>query len=554
MSCIIHREIGRERDSLLVHSEGAWRSLLQRLSQLSSTQANSYSSQPETVHYVHRLLCHVDSQSERLSQLGVREHLHAVFPTLVESAPVSLHKATRSSMNAARRTKEGKGRRQKQHRRAVTFTATGTDVRSVCGYSSDQLPVTFRGSQLSFKDLAPAVDSVHSSILSAERSAHHPVTHNLPPRPHTSQGFHHPQRRPLLLPLLNSDLQEHPCPSLSSRQQTSPLKVVKVGRKVEKLLRVKGLLGGTVQNGEEVVRAFASGQLGPNDEVYLNFAELVPWDSYKMVVVSRRQAKLEHFVASSFGFLHVYPDGEVERQSYAEWSRDASICNIIRQIPIFRDYLLSKMLHLWRRNVCQLRFSRKRSALAHSGLRFHPPFFYTLWKIKSLCEDLLTVEVTSVTPVGGYKGEEFQRQIQADHNKLQKLLNRYFKYCQRTVTESVRSSQSVVTELETRQKHQPFISDLPISVQKEQHKRLEDDLEESRHRERQLGALMTLVRLLMLSCLKKFQEQASSKWVWLLVHEEAEEEEEDCRDEIVSALLSAELKFSATGIPVSNYR
>ena len=533
------------------HSEGAWRSLLQRLSQLTSSQITSYSSQPETAHYVRRLLCHADSQNARLRHLGIREHLRAVFPTLVERiGPISQQITTRSSVNEAGKMKEGKRRRQRQHKRSVTFSTTATDVKSLCAYFSDQIPVTFRGGQLCFEDLPSAVDTVVSSVLSTERSAHHPLTHGLPPRPHSSQGFHHPQRRPLLLPLLNSDLPEQSSPSLSTRQKTSPVRVVRTGRKVDKLLRVKGLLGRGVLTGDEVVGAFASGQLGSQDEIYLNFAERVPWDSYKMVVVSKRQAKPEHFVASSFGFLQVYPDGEVERQSFAGWSRDASICAIIRQIPVFRDYLPSKMLRQWRKNVQQVKFNRMQSALVKAGLRFHPPFFLTLWRIKSLCEDLLAVEITTATPVGGYEGQEFQRQVQADQDKMQKLLNRYFKYCQRMVSESVSSSRSLVEELETHRKHQPFISDLPISVQKDQHLRLERDLEEGRHREGQLKAMVTLVRLVMVSCLRRFLLQASSKWVWLIVQKEEQEEEEGSGNGSASALLSAELQFSAMGKPL----
>ena len=478
-----------------------------------------------------------------MNELNIRQQLHKVFPNIVELSRPTVTEVKPLGTTISAAGKATKRQRTRHHKKAVTFSET--DVRTLYTYQTTQLPVTFRANMLHVDDLVLATERVAGESLAMERWTRHPAGLKLlPRRPHSSLGFHRACNRPTLHPLLMSDIVTSP----QDLNSGSHVRTLKTGGKVDRMLQLKGSVRTGVTTIEEVMRAFAVGQLTSKDEVYLNYADSIPWDSYKLVVVSKRQSNPEHFVATGFGIFHVYPDGEIESQSLAEWSRDTSVYRIIRQLPVFRDYLVSKMIRNWKQNVRRIKFRRNLSALTKSGIRFHSPYLLAIRKVKSLCEDLLAIDTTTVTPVGGYKGSMFWRHVETDQAKLQHCLNRYFRYCQRVITECVATQQKTVLELENHRKHQPFVSDLPISIQKEQHNKLECDLEEGKRRVGQVNALVVLARMIMLSNLREFMSLASCRWMEVLVQKENDEDDDaEGEEENTSALLNADLQFSSNG-------
>lgn len=57
------------------------------------------------------------------------------------------------------------------------------------------------------------------------------------------------------------------------------------------------------------------------------------------------QANPEHFVFSTFGVLHVYPDQPNETLSLADWQREAVLWNAISSVPFFKNFLVMKMFN-----------------------------------------------------------------------------------------------------------------------------------------------------------------------------------------------------------------
>lgn len=522
-------------------SEAAWKNLLDHLYELSLSDVQCHTVQSELFHYFNRLIAFADSKGDKKHCSEIRELLHTFFPSQVEDSTLAI---IRNTAMPSRKKDEVKNR-TKHRKRSVTVTNTKMDITA---FTSRQFPARFHGSLLTSSALGPAIDCVASEILAMDRSFHHPVSHNFPQRPSSSQGLDESHRKPPLLVNFTAQTPKPTSPKLT--QKSGPVRRIVPGEKVQKLMRIKGSLGTRLVTGDDVIRAFATGQLGSDDELYLNYAGGVPWNSYRLVVVPKRQANPEHFVASSFGILHVYPDGEVVRYSFAGWSRDDSVCAIISQIPVFKYYLQSKMVRKWKNNIQEIRFFR-RARLIQRGLRFHPLFFLTLWKVQSLCEDLHTVVVkegSKIIPLGEYNGEEFQRQSDTDKKKVRKFLNRFIKYTHRSVVESIDNFSNKVLELETKQRHQPFVSGLPISIQKEQHMKLDSDLEEARHRMGQTGVLVSVVKEMMISCLRNFTQEWYSKWIELVVQDHSEEDEEDKQcDGHGVALFTSELNFTSTG-------
>jgi hypothetical protein len=57
------------------------------------------------------------------------------------------------------------------------------------------------------------------------------------------------------------------------------------------------------------------------------------------------QANPEHYVFSTFGVLHVYPNRPAESQSLSEWQREAVLWKAVSSIPFFKNFLVRKMFY-----------------------------------------------------------------------------------------------------------------------------------------------------------------------------------------------------------------
>ena len=171
------------------------------------------------------------------------------------------------------------------------------------------------------------------------------------------------------------------------------------------------------------------------------------------------------------------------------------------------------MVQQWHAIVCRMKFFRTWSTVSNNGIRFHYDYGLSLWKINSLSQDLLSVTFDEIVSFGCYSKEQYLQQMQKADNKIFKLLQKYFRYCQRILLQATAQSQSNVLELETKKMHQPFVSDLPISVQKARHVQLSKDLEHACHRASQLKMFVTSVQQMVQACLIELVQQWSIVWL-----------------------------------------
>ena len=459
-------------------------------------------------------------EARHFSHLGIFEKLGSLFPEAVERyreeellcsySYSNLDTATMTTVlkEERGRTEVGRLRLKKKRKRAVTI---GAAPRELFTFSPSQVPVTYRGPTLKLKDLAPAASLVSNEMITAERNSLHfplplqgvegPMSVAVP-RPHSSQGFN----RPLLSPILSSAFQGTlPSPDISPNKSVS-FQLTGYRTLVRKPLRLK--------TGYDVIEAYSSGRLHSESEsVYLNYANSVPWNPYDLTVVPKTRANPEHFVVSKFGVLHVYPNGDSDLQNFAEWLREAGLCTLVRHIQFFRRYLLQKLFSQWHRMVRYSQFVRVRFHVGKSSLKLFPHFSTALLRIQCLSEELLTVPFHTLVPLGGYSQEMFDRNLQSFHAKAERFLQRYFKYCRRVIAEAIESTQSLALELETEKRHQPFVSELPISIQKEKHTKLERDLATAQYRANKIGDFVTLADQMVISCLLKLARSSMQSWI-----------------------------------------
>lgn len=536
------------------HSDETWGEILALIEALSSHQLSELASRPEIEHYITRTLSLTLQQGESAEQqhptLSAKQTLEKklleLFPELVlEKAPPVIPVALSKPLNH-------KGHRGSKLKRQRSYSYTGPLYASnvLYSYDKDLLPVTFRARRITTNDIISSCDRVRWEALTLEVSKR-PFLPPQPARPQTSTGIHRISDLSLE-PLYISDFP----PSLPERRR-GPVKLVKPDERTKRVLRAQ-LQGREtnskchllLQTAEDVIHAFATSSL-PSDqqEVYMSFTDTAPWNPYHLKVIDKPHPHSAYFVATIFGLLFVFPDGDCEHRSFAEWTRDKMVFHLIRQIPIFKQYLLRKMIRDWYKNVSWTKFNRRRLAVYSTGLRFHVPFSRVLWQINSLSVDLRSLKSTHVAPSGCYTLADFTQSMKASDNQLLKYLHKYFKYSLKVLSQATERALGYVKNLETERRHKPFVSDLPISVQKAELERLEVNIQDGHYRRDQLELLHVLVRQIVRDSLLSLVEDHTKQWASLVLSErEKEYVREDEEEKVIpTCLLQAQLLFTEQG-------
>ena len=487
----------------------------------------SLTEQPEVQHYVHRAVRYAIKHSERVEHLGVLDELSTLFPEAVTQYTQTELPYSYSYSDVEKLNDKAK---KKGHKRAAT-----TPV-ELFEYAPQKLPATFRGAQLKLTDLVPASYSVNDEVSLAQKKMLHEVQRGSSRgeelrevarlgRPQAPRGglklkrsrsversmlLQASSHKPTLNPVLSSSIDDAHFHKLTSETlfPVSP-------RKVAASAAGPGSTPGQpcLSDGYQIIEAFASGKLkSESDSIYLNYADPFRQNPYNLTVVSKTQANPEHFVVSKFGILCVYPDGTSDLQSFAEWLREATLFKILRQIPFLKYYRLRKAFTQWYQNIRFAHFACVQSKFKRIGLRYFASFGQAVLKINNLSQELLSIPFHSLQPLGAYSSDTYMHCLKGSQAKFQHFLCRYFKYCRRVIGEVIDSTQNRAMELEMEQRHQPFVSDLPLSVQKEKHLQLGRDLGEISYQASRLSDFVSLAEHVVFSCLLAVARQGALGW------------------------------------------
>lgn len=515
--------------SLSPSTSAPWQSLLSYLKSQSKAKLAILIAQPEVQHYIHRAVQHAVKHSDSVGHSGVLDELSTLFPEAVSPFAQTELPYSYSYSNVEMLATAGTKRAKKSHKRSATTPA------ELFQYAPQNIPATFQGFQLKLTDLLPASYQVKDEICRVQKKFHHEAERGASRgeelrdvarlgRPHLSRGLKLKRSRsverstllqgsaqkPALNPVLSSSINDAHFHKLTSEtlfpRSTSSSKATTI--QAESILSQLCL-----HDGYQTIEAFASGKLkSERASIYLNYAD--PWrqDPYNLVVVSKIKADPEHFVVSKFGILCVYPDGTTELQSFAEWLREASLFQILRQIPFLKFYRLRKAFTQWYQNIRFAQFARVQAKFKLIGLRYFATFGQAVLKINNLSQELLSIPFHSLQPLGAYSSDSYMHCLKGSQVKFQHFLRRYFKYCRRVIGEVVESTQKQAVELESEIRHQPFVSDLPISVQKEKHSQLARDLEDISNQTSRLSDFVGLVEHVVFSCLLAVARQGALGW------------------------------------------
>ena len=503
-------------------SLSAWARLLSYLEDtLSTSQVDQLAELPETQHYVHRTIRHVLKHVNSSGHTEIMGRLSKIFPGLVESLKDKELPFSYSYSNLTP---------PKKHKRAATTDSVGTTA--LYSYSPAELPATFRGPSVQLSELLPAANKMSSEFGSIQKNLAHtypvlPQTRHssrdllVPPR---QQRSHHRSRstpmptlpqdsiEAFLVPVAAAELQDE---HFSRANKVSLFPKEKVSSPVK---TVEGRLSvsptNKMRNAFDVIEAFATGQLKSESEsIYLNYTNSERWNPYSLTIVPKNKVQPEHFVISKFGILRVYSDETSDFQSFADWLREAALYKMLRKIPFLKNYLIQHAFKQWYGNVRFAQYVRVHTQVSRVAIRFLPDFTNALLKIRCLSEELLTVPFHHLAPQSCYDQDSMEHSLQSSQLKAQRFLVKYFKYCRRIVIEVVKSSRSRVIDFETDKRHKPFVSDLPLSVQKEKLLRLEHDLKAAKLQESKLANFVGLAERIIYACLLALSRQEAMSWI-----------------------------------------
>lgn len=480
-----------------VCSEESWQDLVQAVSSHQSVCAEGGAplrrAQARIVHYLHRVFKHVARNSSRLQHLSIAQAIQRAFPEL---SSVALKKKGLSSARPSQ-TQEEKQSSLEEARQSTTAAYFSHEMFVL---NQKAVPKTFQGQVVRTQDLLGA------SLATEEELRHFDKVFKKDTitKSDTLQ--------------LNMSPVAETLPQLSPVYPSSTDLVSTTGRQdMAHLLEPTDLLKSAL----DVISAFANGSLdGRVDFVYLNYSSEMDspkFDPYSLVVVSKAVVNPEHYVISRFGITHVYCDGTKENFSFAEWCSHTIVHLILREIPTFKRFFLQKMLLRWKRNVRLVVFGRRCRQLSKLTMRYFSDFCTASVKVKHLANEVLTLQLFEPQAVGSYTLDAFEGHYRRSTAAARKPLLRLFKLCKQIVSEVEAKKTSELRAVEAEVVNQPFVSDLPISQQREEALQMAARLEAAKDHVSRLPSLTLLVDRMLSSSLVTLIQRSTSACVTRLL-------------------------------------
>ena len=215
-----------------------------------------------------------------------------------------------------------------------------------------------------------------------------------------------------------------------------------------------------ITNSEQIVEYYVRNGLGAPIKVFYCVDAPVTETSYTpydLIVVPKEfveRKDVEHYTATSSGFVHVRPGVQAEFTPLGEWMRDASVFSLLRQMKFFKHYLVSKAFSFWRGNVRHKTYAAVRAKIAKKLFVAKRSFGPALREIGALCHELREAPAIALNPIVTYDVEDFaanqEKQVagvlvptmESIHEKTQKILERVV----RDAVDQVREYQAAMAD------------------------------------------------------------------------------------------------------------
>ena len=521
-----------------------WNALYEQLDNIGHQQCSVIEQTSPIQHYLQRAYCHAQLHN----QLDIIENLQKYFPSsmaLLVKGTLLLSNTDQQPVASSKINKQSSDQKRSLIDSTSIFNPNAA------------MPMTFVGGKLNFSELGNAAIDVANDVLAFHRNLDH-VDLSWPFSVLTNQRGGVPP-----IPTHQCGLQLQPVFSCDVKKQAMEKSIDHDDGHIDTVTTVTNKRKPPCfKTGFDVVNGFAQGRLKHHELIYLNYhseCHSKHFNPYNLVVVLPYHVKPEYYIASRFGFFNIHPDGSTDPMPFSVWCRDAALFSTLQKIPFFKNYLIRKMLIHWRANARYNKFICMCRKIEQTHLQYFPAVPQALLQIVKLIHELLGLKFYSFKPLKKYSLKDLEGCLETSHSMAEHYLKKFFKYCHRIVSSIVEGSHQQVSEMERILRHQPTVfesSNIAMSTELSQRKRLEEDLRQARYRASRLGDFTTLVDQMLHHCLLQLARENTAHYLSLLLQREANshvdnDSSSDSDDSSISGSINSDSRHSIASVPVT---
>ncbi|XP_076466624.1 dynein heavy chain domain-containing protein 1-like isoform X2 [Babylonia areolata] len=439
-----------------------------------------FETRAEFHHYLERILHHVRLHQERLFDLQVEQHLNKVFPEVMDiirkqgTSPQYDYCQATGDVNTNRPEplpSTSASMAKKKSKPALLKLPDGTYPYSTHVLEDNHMvasqALTFGDLRQSMGNVAfemAARESIWNSCLGTTALA---LSTNIPEEP---KG-----------PVKTEDI--------AVRKLTT-----KYIQRARPTPRKDHAVEIPLMTGREAVQYFAScNHNGKIKSLYFNQALSRHFTPYDLISVPKAKTNPEHYVFTSFGVLHVYPDQPAESLTLSQWQRQAVLWKAISSIPFFKNYLVKKAFQRWRSNKLYIDYQRKQALVEDSLLQNVPGFGAGLLQVSRLLKELITVQFLPFETDKTYQLGEYENNINYKNIQAEKILEKFFSYCKLVVDTTAEESFKKMKHCEEQVKKKTFFTKDSLHLQKVKKEERERNLQKAKRETGRLGNFVKLV-------------------------------------------------------------
>ncbi|XP_067287609.1 dynein heavy chain domain-containing protein 1 [Pseudorasbora parva] len=290
--------------------------------------------------------------------------------------------------------------------------------------------------------------------------------------------------------------------------------------------------------GTEVVDILAKKKhLGEREFYYLKASEDGPYRPYDLRVVPQSAAGTDYYIFSPTTVIHMEDGFCVELWTLAEWYRESVLCEALRDLPFFRDYLLRKTFKRWHRNVHKVTVERRIDFLPSQLLTGVPQFRDALLQISRLIEELKQVNWLPQDDLRTYTLLDFQSAL-LEKNQTAQVALHSFLHCRAAILDMVKDkSYQAHQELQMKVEHSKLFQSSPsLYLQLTNFRNLQKELSKAEQAIQWLGNIAALADQMTVQNLVTISKCEITAFLNNVLKREREEQ---------SCLFQAEIIFGA---------
>ncbi|KAK7201222.1 dynein heavy chain [Novymonas esmeraldas] len=218
-----------------------------------------------------------------------------------------------------------------------------------------------------------------------------------------------------------------------------------------------------IHTSEDAVAFFtANGDSTSVKHVFLNRApKKLDFRPYDLVATKKGSEEPEHYILSATGIVHVRPSRPAEVMTLADWMKEASLFNILRKIPFFKNFLLYKAFLRLQMKLRERRYAATRRSLLRDLLVAKPTFAHPMLDLVKHSHTISDAKLIEYDPQGkhDYVVDDFSLGQSIQRQKASVFINGIMEHMEEKVTKlaEVLQHRADVPDINTREALEQYL-------------------------------------------------------------------------------------------------